>query len=107
LEFVEFKPDVRLPSFNASATWKLPCTSYNPKPPHLTIPSSTKSTSTIRNQVKLANVASPQGEWKATGIESSSKFTAIDLTEGDWYDYDEKTSEEVSIKDVKFEIRRA
>ena len=47
-----------------------------------------------------------QGEWLATGIDSGSKFTAIDLTEGEWFDYDEKAGEEVSIKDFKFEIRR-
>lgn len=45
--------------------------------------------------------------WKAVGIESGTKFAEIDLTEGDWYEYDEKTSEEVSIKDLKWEIRRA
>ena len=48
-----------------------------------------------------------QGEWNAKGVESSSKFAGIDLQEGEWYDYDEKTSEEVSIKDVKWTIRRA
>lgn len=47
-----------------------------------------------------------QGEWEATGPESNSKFTGIDLTE-DWYDYDEKAGEEVSIKDIKWEIKRA
>lgn len=47
-----------------------------------------------------------QGEWLATGIESGSKFVAIDLTEGEWFDYDEKAGEEVSIKDLKWEIRR-
>jgi hypothetical protein len=48
-----------------------------------------------------------QGDWKAVGVDSGTKFASIDLTEGDWYDYDEKASEEVSIKDVKWEIRRA
>ena len=48
-----------------------------------------------------------QGLWKATGSESGTKFADIDLTEGDWYEYDEKASDEVSIKDVKWEIRRA
>ncbi len=48
----------------------------------------------------------PKGEWLATGIDSGSKFTAIDLTEGEWFDYDEKAGEEVSIKDLKWEIRR-
>ena len=41
------------------------------------------------------------------GSESGTKFSAIDLTEGDWYDYDEKTSEEVSITNIKWQIRRA
>ncbi|THW60353.1 DUF866-domain-containing protein [Aureobasidium pullulans] len=49
----------------------------------------------------------PDGEWKATGIGSNTKFDAIDLTEGDWYDYDEKASEEVSIQGQKWEIKRA
>lgn len=41
------------------------------------------------------------------GIESNTKFDAIDLTEGDWYDYDEKAGDEVSIKEMKWEIKRA
>ncbi|THX20981.1 DUF866-domain-containing protein [Aureobasidium pullulans] len=49
----------------------------------------------------------PDGEWKVTGIDSNTKFDAIDLTEGDWYDYDEKASEEVSIQGQKWEIKRA
>lgn len=48
-----------------------------------------------------------QGEFEATGLESGTKFTAIDLSEGEWFDYDEKAGEEVSIKDVKWEMRRA
>ncbi len=48
-----------------------------------------------------------QGEWLATGEESGTKFEAIELHEGEWFDYDEKSSEEVSIKDIKFEIKRA
>ncbi|GAB7338692.1 hypothetical protein MBLNU457_5417t1 [Dothideomycetes sp. NU457] len=47
------------------------------------------------------------GEWQASGAETTSKFTAIDITDGEWYDYDEKSSEEVSIKEVSWEIRRA
>ncbi|EME40823.1 hypothetical protein DOTSEDRAFT_74404 [Dothistroma septosporum NZE10] len=49
----------------------------------------------------------PDGAWNAIGIEKGTKFSDIDLTEGDWYDYDEKAGEEVSIKDIKWEIRRA
>lgn len=48
-----------------------------------------------------------QGDFKATGVESNTPFTAIDLSEGEWYDYDDKAGEEVSIKDIKWEIRRA
>jgi hypothetical protein len=48
-----------------------------------------------------------QGEFKAKGLESNTPFAAIDLSEGEWYDYDDKAGEEVSIKDIKWEIRRA
>lgn len=49
----------------------------------------------------------PDGEWQAVGAESGSKFSGIDLTEGDWYDYDEKASDEVSIKELKWAIKKA
>ncbi|KAF6228919.1 hypothetical protein HO133_007031 [Letharia lupina] len=49
----------------------------------------------------------PDGEWQAKGLESPTKFSGIDLQEGEWFDYDEKAGEEVSIKDMKWEIRRA
>jgi len=49
----------------------------------------------------------PDGEWEAKGIESGTKFTGIDLSDGEWFDYDEKVGQEVSIKDIKWEIRRA
>ena len=48
-----------------------------------------------------------QGEWIAKGLESSTKFSGIDLQEGEWFDYDEKAGDEVSIKDMKWEIIRA
>ncbi|KAK5112592.1 hypothetical protein LTR62_003906 [Meristemomyces frigidus] len=47
------------------------------------------------------------GAWKATGLESGTKFSDVDLTEGEWFDYDEKAGEEVSVTGVKFEVRRA
>lgn len=43
----------------------------------------------------------------AKGLETATRFTAIELTEGEWYDFDEKSGEEVSIKEVDWEIRRA
>ncbi|OJD10301.1 hypothetical protein ACJ73_09845, partial [Blastomyces percursus] len=39
------------------------------------------------------------GEWEAKGAESSTAFSGVDLSDGEWYDYDEKAGEEVSIKD--------
>ena len=47
-----------------------------------------------------------KGEWIAKGLESPTKFAGIDLQEGEWFDYDEKAGEEVSIKDLKWEIIR-
>ncbi|CAI0648201.1 UPF0587 protein [Colletotrichum fructicola] len=49
----------------------------------------------------------PEGEWLAEGADSGTKFTAIELTDGEWFDYDEKAGEEVSIKELKWEIKRA
>jgi hypothetical protein len=43
----------------------------------------------------------------AEGTESGSKFTGIDLTDGEWFDYDEKAGEEVSVTAVKWSIVRA
>ena len=43
----------------------------------------------------------------AEGLESSTRFSGIDLQEGEWFDYDEKAGEEVSIKDITWEIIRA
>lgn len=43
----------------------------------------------------------------AKGLQSITKFSGIDLQEGEWFDYDEKAGEEVSIKDIKWEITRA
>ncbi|KAI9667873.1 MAG: hypothetical protein M1821_000692 [Bathelium mastoideum] len=47
------------------------------------------------------------GEWLAKGLESGTTFSGIDLSEGEWFDYDEKAGEEVSIKDLSWEIRRS
>ncbi|KAI1059184.1 hypothetical protein NW752_010570 [Fusarium irregulare] len=48
-----------------------------------------------------------EGEWLAEGIETNTKFTGIELEEGEWFEYDEKSNEEVSINDVKWEVRRS
>lgn len=48
-----------------------------------------------------------QGLWAAKGLESGTPFTDIGLEDGEWYDYDEKAGEEVSVKGIAWEIRRA
>jgi hypothetical protein len=49
-----------------------------------------------------------QGEWEAKGLDSTTVFSGIStLEEGEWFDYDEKAGVEVSIKDLKWDIRRA
>jgi hypothetical protein len=48
-----------------------------------------------------------QGEWLADSLESGTKFTGVELTEGEWFDYDEKAGEEVSVKELKWDIIRA
>ncbi|KAI8419276.1 hypothetical protein FOFC_01853 [Fusarium oxysporum] len=36
-----------------------------------------------------------EGEWLAEGVETGTKFTGIDLEEGEWFEYDEKSNEEI------------
>jgi hypothetical protein len=47
------------------------------------------------------------GDWLATGTESGTKFEEISLADGEWFDYDEKAGQEVSIREIKWEIKRA
>lgn len=47
-----------------------------------------------------------QGEWEVKGADSSTPFSGIDLSEGEWYDYDEKAGEEVSIKEISWTVGR-
>ena len=47
----------------------------------------------------------PDGEWKAKAIEKDSKFK-VDLEDMEWYDYDDKVKEEVSVQNVVFKISR-
>lgn len=56
---------------------------------------------------RAAVLTKRQGEWQAKALEGPTKFSGMDLQEGEWFDYDEKAGEEVSIKDFKWEIVRA
>ncbi|KAG5438549.1 hypothetical protein PCANB_002653 [Pneumocystis canis] len=48
----------------------------------------------------------PDGEWSCKGSESNTLFHEINLSQGEWYDYDEKSQTEVSIINIKWEIKR-
>ncbi|KAM3536230.1 hypothetical protein MY4038_000388 [Beauveria bassiana] len=41
-----------------------------------------------------------EGEWLADGIDSGSKFSGIELIDGEWYDYDEKAGEEMAAAEI-------
>ena len=47
-----------------------------------------------------------KGEFLATGLESGTKFTSIDLGEGEWFEYDEKAGGEVSVRECRWEVAR-
>jgi hypothetical protein len=49
---------------------------------------------------------STKGDWEAKAVESTTTFSGIDLLEGEWYDYDEKKGEEVSIKELTWKVSR-
>lgn len=46
---------------------------------------------------------SPRIGWTVTGTESNTPFS-IDLKDKEWYDYDEKAGEQVSITEVSFQF---
>ncbi|ANB10930.1 hypothetical protein AWJ20_3724 [Sugiyamaella lignohabitans] len=47
------------------------------------------------------------GVFKCQGEESGYKFPEVNLDDGEWFDYDEKAGEEVSITEVKWEFVKA
>jgi len=49
---------------------------------------------------------SPRTGWSAKGAESSSSF-AVDLTEGDWCDYDERSENTVGVYEVEHRFLKA
>ncbi|CDO54053.1 hypothetical protein DV113_004039 [Geotrichum candidum] len=48
----------------------------------------------------------PDGKFKCQGAESNTKFDEVDLEDNEWYDYDEKAGDEVSITNVQWEITK-
>ncbi|RLV90639.1 hypothetical protein JA1_004418 [Spathaspora sp. JA1] len=47
------------------------------------------------------------GYFQAVGLETPTKFKEIEFDEGEWYDVDEKTNEQVSIVDLTWDISRS
>ncbi|KAJ2083294.1 hypothetical protein H4R24_000941 [Coemansia sp. RSA 988] len=48
----------------------------------------------------------PRDGWRVTGTKSQAKFD-VDLTEGEWYDYDGDAAVEISVTEVKSGFVRA
>ncbi|CAO3671718.1 hypothetical protein G6F70_004759 [Rhizopus microsporus] len=44
--------------------------------------------------------------WSAKGAETETTFNDIDLSEGEWADYDEKAGEPVGISNIEVEFRK-
>lgn len=44
----------------------------------------------------------PDGAFSCKGTDSGYPFAEFDLQDGEWFDYDEKASQEVSITDIKW-----
>jgi len=49
----------------------------------------------------------PRGIWQCAGAESGTKFTEVDLSEGEWTDYDEKAKQSVGIMEIESKWARA
>ena len=49
----------------------------------------------------------PDGDWICKGADSGTEFKGDILNEDEYFDYDEKAGEEVSIKELKWEIKKA
>jgi hypothetical protein len=47
----------------------------------------------------------PQGKFVAKGEETSTPFE-LELEDNEWYDYDDKAGEEVSVVDVEWKVER-
>jgi len=49
----------------------------------------------------------PMGTWKCVGIESGTRFLEVELSEGEWVDYDEKAALPVGISGIESKWARA
>ncbi|ORX43549.1 DUF866-domain-containing protein [Hesseltinella vesiculosa] len=49
---------------------------------------------------------SPRESWTVKGLESNTVFDDVDLTEGEWAEYDEEAGEPVGISNFEVEFRK-
>ncbi|KAI8388002.1 uncharacterized protein BYT42DRAFT_597211 [Radiomyces spectabilis] len=49
---------------------------------------------------------SPRDPWRAKGAESGTPFEDIDLCEGEWAEYDEKSNEPVGISNIEVQFKK-
>ncbi|KII93877.1 hypothetical protein PLICRDRAFT_36098 [Plicaturopsis crispa FD-325 SS-3] len=49
----------------------------------------------------------PRGTWKCRGAESGTVFDDVDLSEGEWVDYDEKAAVPVGVSNIESQWTRA
>lgn len=48
----------------------------------------------------------PEGLFQCKGADSKAKFMEVDLSEGEWYDYDDDAGAEVSVTNVEWSLDR-
>ncbi|KAK9458218.1 hypothetical protein V1511DRAFT_32094 [Dipodascopsis uninucleata] len=48
-----------------------------------------------------------EGEWTCKSVANNTVFNEMDIQSGEWFDYDEKAGQEVTITDIKWQIRRS
>lgn len=46
----------------------------------------------------------PDGKFQCQGTDSGTKFEEVDLEDNEWFDYDEKAGQEVSVTEVQWQF---
>jgi len=49
----------------------------------------------------------PRGTWKCVGVGLGTKFPEVDMDEGEWVDYDEKSALPVGVSNIEGQWSRA
>ncbi|KAK9358142.1 hypothetical protein V1504DRAFT_436062 [Lipomyces starkeyi] len=83
--------------------------SFKAKPVPYTIEDSAKWKNVVEFEVRGLEFTEfkVEGPWTCKSEANGAIFEEVDLSQGEWFDYDEKAGEEVMITDVKWQIRRS